>query len=118
MRIRQLIRKPRKAKLKKSGFIQKKPQVKALCLRVFTMSPRKPNSAIRKVVRVKLSYGKIILAYIPGEGHSLQEHANILVRGGKTKDLPGVKLKVIRGCLDALGVIGRKTSRSKYGSKK
>ena len=94
------------------------PQARGVCTRVFTTTPKKPNSALRKVARVKLSNGMEITAYIPGEGHNLQEHSMVLVRGGRVKDLPGVKYTIIRGALDTAGVEGRKQSRSKYGTKK
>ena len=121
MRIQQLIKKKRfnnKKFLTKKSALSNQPIKKGSCVKVFTINPRKPNSAVRKVVRVLLSNGLYITAYIPGEGHSLQEHSSVLVRNGKTKDLPGVKYKVIRGALDCSGVLGRKTSRSKYGTKK
>jgi len=94
------------------------PQRRGICTRVYTTTPKKPNSAIRKVARVKLTSGFEITAYIPGEGHSLQEHSIVLVRGGRVKDLPGVRYKIIRGALDSTGVKDRKQSRSKYGVKK
>ncbi|KAL7417556.1 ribosomal protein S12/S23-domain-containing protein [Mrakia frigida] len=94
------------------------PQKKGVCVRVFTAKPKKPNSAVRKVCRVKISTGKFVMAYIPGEGHNLQEHSVVLLRGGRTQDLPGVKYKVIRGAQDCAGVVGRTKSRSKYGAKK
>lgn len=119
MRIQQLIKKKRTFKTKALfSALEKNPQKKGNCFKVFTMSPRKPNSAIRKVVRVLLSNNTKITAYIPGEKHNLQEHSNVLIRGGKVKDLSGVKYKVVRGALDCSGVINRKTSRSKYGTKK
>lgn len=96
----------------------RKPQEKGIVLKVLTMKPKKPNSAIRKIVRVKTSLGKIVTAYIPGEGHNLNQHSIVLIRGGKTKDLPGVKYKVIRGVYDCAGVTNRKKSRSKYGTPK
>jgi len=119
MRIKQLLKTKR---IKKKinvlpTFLQKSPQKKGTCLRVFTIAPRKPNSAVRKVARVQLSNGFVITAYIPGEKHSLQEHASVLIRGGGVKDLPGVQHKIIRGVFDCSGVIGRKNSRSKYGVK-
>lgn len=95
-----------------------RPQIKGVCLKLFTLKPKKPNSAQRKVAKVKLSNGMIVDAYIPGEGHSLQEHNVVLVRGGRVKDLPGVKYKCVRGKYDLAGVIGRKRGRSKYGTKK
>lgn len=94
------------------------PQARGVCVRVFTTAPRKPNSALRKVARVKLSTGYEISAYIPGEGHNLQEHSVVLVRGGKVKDLPGVKYHVVRGALDTAGVENRRQSRSLYGAKR
>ncbi|KAI8601269.1 30S ribosomal protein S12 [Dissophora ornata] len=93
-------------------------QKKGVCVRVFTQKPRKPNSAVRKVARVKLSNDKVVNAYIPGEGHNLQEHSVVLVRGGRVPDLPGVRYHLIRGALDLQGVASRRTSRSKYGTKK
>ncbi|KAG0264080.1 hypothetical protein BG011_007475 [Mortierella polycephala] len=93
-------------------------QKKGVCVRVFTQKPRKPNSAVRKVARVKLSNDKVVNAYIPGEGHNLQEHSVVLVRGGRVPDLPGVRYHLVRGALDLQGVAGRRTSRSKYGVKK
>nr|YP_010199583.1 ribosomal protein S12 [Gracilaria cearensis]UAD89441.1 ribosomal protein S12 [Gracilaria cearensis] len=102
----------------KSVALEKCPQKKGVCLKVFTMNPKKPNSADRKVVKVQLSTGKLIIGYIPGEGHTLQEHSMVLVRGGRVKDLPGVKYHLIRGPLDLSAVNNRKKSRSKYGSKK
>ncbi|NLE75407.1 MAG: 30S ribosomal protein S12 [Chloroflexi bacterium] len=94
------------------------PQKRGVCTQVKTMTPKKPNSALRKIARVRLSNGVEVTAYIPGEGHTLQEHSVVLVRGGRVKDLPGVRYKVIRGALDAAGVSGRKKSRSRYGTKK
>ncbi len=102
----------------KSPALNNSPQKKGVCIKVYTRTPKKPNSAIRKIARVRLTNGSDIIAYIPGEGHSLQEHSVVLVRGGRVKDLPGVKYHLIRGVYDLLGVIGRKKSRSKYGSKK
>jgi small subunit ribosomal protein S12 len=108
-----------KIKLKtKSPALNSSPQKKGVCLKVYTRTPKKPNSAIRKIARVRLTNGSDIIAYIPGEGHSLQEHSVVLVRGGRVKDLPGVKYHLIRGIYDLLGVVGRKKGRSKYGSKK
>ena len=94
------------------------PQKKGVCVRVFTKTPKKPNSAIRKVAKVRLSNGYEIIAMIPGEGHNLQEHSVVLLRGGRTKDLPGIKYKVVRGVLDLEGVANRRNARSKYGTKK
>ena len=102
----------------KSVALKGSPQVRGVCSRVFTMTPKKPNSALRKVARVKLSTGIEVTAYIPGEGHNLQEHSVVLVRGGRVKDLPGVKYHIIRGALDAAGVENRKQSRSLYGTKR
>ncbi len=102
----------------KSPALKGAPQARGVCTRVFTMTPRKPNSALRKVARVKLSTGIIVTAYIPGEGHNLQEHSVVLVRGGKVKDLPGVKYHIVRGALDTAGVEKRKQSRSLYGTKR
>ncbi len=118
--INQLVRKGRKkAKNKtKSPALTKCPQRRGVCVRVYTTSPKKPNSALRKVARVRLSNGYEITAYIPGEGHNLQEHSTVLVRGGRVKDLPGVRYHIVRGVLDAAGVDGRNQSRSLYGTKK
>ena len=102
----------------KSPALQGNPQRRGVCVRVYTSTPKKPNSALRKVARVKLTNGIEVTSYIPGEGHNLQEHSIVLVRGGRTKDLPGVRYKVIRGALDTAGVAKRKQSRSKYGAKK
>ncbi len=102
----------------KSPALKGAPQARGVCTRVFTMTPRKPNSALRKVARVKLSTGIVVTAYIPGEGHNLQEHSVVLVRGGKVKDLPGVKYHIVRGALDTAGVEKRKQSRSLYGTKR
>lgn len=115
--INQLVRKGRKkAKRKKNSLaLEECPQRKGVCISVKTLTPKKPNSALRKVTRVRLSNGKVITAYIPGEGHNLQEHSIVLVRGGRVKDLPGVKYHIVRGTLDTMGVEGRKQSRSKYG---
>ena len=118
--VNQLIRKGRKAvnKKTKSPALDSCPQKRGVCTRVMTMTPKKPNSALRKVARVRLSNGKEVNAYIPGIGHNLQEHSVVLVRGGRVKDLPGVRYHVIRGTKDTLGVEERKKSRSKYGAKK
>jgi small subunit ribosomal protein S12 len=110
-------RKPVYAKTK-APALKGAPQVRGVCTRVFTVTPKKPNSALRKVARVKLSTGIEVTAYIPGEGHNLQEHSVVLVRGGRVKDLPGVKYHIVRGALDAAGVEGRKQSRSLYGAKR
>ncbi|QGJ70128.1 30S ribosomal protein S12 [Planctomycetales bacterium 10988] len=118
--INQLIRKRRKPakKQSKSPVLQQCPQRKGVCLQVRTMTPKKPNSALRKIARVRLTNGKEVTVYIPGEGHKLQEHSIVLVRGGRVRDLPGVRYHVVRGSLDATGVEGRKQSRSVYGTKK
>ena len=118
--IEQLVREGRKPKKKKSKAIGLggAPQRRGVCTRVYTVTPKKPNSALRKVCRVRLSSGIEVTAYIPGEGHNLQEHSIVLVRGGRVRDLPGVRYKVIRGTLDAAGVSDRKQSRSRYGAKK
>jgi small subunit ribosomal protein S12 len=113
--LNQVIRKARR-KGKEAGI--RKPQMKGICTRVYTTKPKKPNSAIRKIANVKLSNGKQVLAYIPGEGHNLQEHSIVLIRGGRRKDLPGIRYTIIRGKLDFQGVTKRKSSRSKYGKKK
>ena len=106
-----------KPKIKtKSAALRSNPQVRGVCTRVFTTTPKKPNSALRKVARVKLSTGIEVTAYIPGEGHNLQEHSVVLVRGGRVKDLPGVKYHIVRGALDCAGVENRKQSRSLYGT--
>ncbi len=102
----------------KSPALKLSPQVRGVCTRVFTTTPKKPNSALRKVARVKLSTGIEVTAYIPGEGHALQEHSVVLVRGGKVKDLPGVKYHIVRGTLDTTGVENRRQSRSLYGTKR
>jgi len=117
--INQLIRRPRqfKVKKKKSTALEKNPQKRGVCLYVKTMTPKKPNSALRKIAKVRLSNGKEVIAYIPGIGHNLQEHSIVMVRGGRVKDLPGVKYHIIRGTLDATGVEGRRKSRSRYGTK-
>ncbi len=118
--INQLIKHGRQKKRKKSKSpaLEGNPQKRGVCVRVYTVTPKKPNSALRKVTRVRLSNGIEVTAYIPGEGHNLQEHSIVLVRGGRVKDLPGVRYKVIRGALDAAGVQGRRQSRSKYGAKR
>ncbi len=118
--INQLIKHGREKKKKKSKApaLEGCPQKRGVCVRVYTVTPKKPNSALRKVTRVRLSNGIEVTAYIPGEGHNLQEHSIVLVRGGRVKDLPGVRYKVIRGALDAAGVQGRRQSRSKYGAKR
>ncbi len=118
--INQLLRKGRKKikKKSKSRALDGCPQRRGVCLQVKTMTPKKPNSALRKIARVRLTNGQEVTAYIPGIGHNLQEHSIVLVRGGRVKDLPGVRYHIVRGSLDALGVEGRKKSRSKYGTKK
>jgi small subunit ribosomal protein S12 len=118
--INQLIRKGRESKRKKtkSPALKQCPQKRGVCTRVSTVTPKKPNSALRKVARVRLTNGIEVTAYIPGVGHNLQEHSAVLVRGGRVKDLPGVRYHIVRGALDAMGVEGRKKGRSKYGSKK
>lgn len=118
--INQLVRKGRKAKIKrsKSPVLDSCPQRRGVCLQVKTQTPKKPNSALRKVARVRLSNGKEVTAYIGGEKHNLQEHSVVLVRGGRVRDLPGVRYHVVRGSLDSSGVDGRSQGRSKYGAKK
>ena len=118
--INQLVRKRRKSKRSqsKAPVLDRCPQKRGVCLQVRTMTPKKPNSALRKITRVRLSNGKEVTVYIPGEGHSLQEHSIVLVRGGRVRDLPGVRYQVVRGALDTLGVEGRKRTRSRYGTKK
>jgi len=118
--INQLIRKGRKKVLKKSKSVDLWgcPQKKGVCLQVMTRTPKKPNSALRKVARIRLTNRKEVTAYIPGEGHNLQEHSIVLVRGGRVKDLPGVRYHIVRGVYDTQGVEARKQGRSRYGSKK
>lgn len=118
--INQLVRKPRKTPKTKSKVrdLNACPQRRGVCLSVKTTTPKKPNSALRKIARVRLSNGKEVTAYIGGEGHNLQEHSIVLVRGGRVKDLPGVKYHIVRGALDTAGVADRRQSRSKYGAKK
>ena len=118
--INQLVRKGRKMpkKKSKSAVLERSPFKRGVCIQVKTMTPKKPNSALRRVARVRLSNGKEVTVYIPGEGHNLQEHSIVLVRGGRVRDLPGVRYHVIRGTLDASGVDDRKRSRSKYGTKR
>ena len=118
--IQQLIRKPRTQKTyrEKSRHMESCPQKRGVCTRVYTTTPKKPNSALRKVARVKLTNQMEVGAYIPGEGHNLQEHSVVLIRGGRVKDLPGIRYKVIRAALDTAGVSDRKQGRSKYGAKK
>ncbi|MEZ5376440.1 MAG: 30S ribosomal protein S12 [Acidimicrobiales bacterium] len=118
--INQLVRKGRQSKSKKgkTPALVGSPQRRGVCTRVYTATPKKPNSALRKVARVRLTSGVEVTAYIPGEGHNLQEHSIVLVRGGRVKDLPGVRYKIIRGTLDTAGVRDRKQARSRYGVKK
>ena len=132
--VNQLVRKPRRRRTKKFkspalrysynslknrlSVNSGSPQRRGVCIQVRTQTPKKPNSALRKVARVRLTNGMEVTAYIPGEGHNLQEHSLVLIRGGKVRDLPGVRYHIVRGALDAAGVSGRKKSRSKYGSKK
>ena len=118
--INQLVRKPRKRQRQKSNVpaLQGCPQKRGVCTRVYTTTPKKPNSALRKVARVRLTSGVEVTTYIGGEGHNLQEHSEILIRGGRVKDLPGVRYHTVRGSLDASGVSARRQGRSKYGAKK
>ena len=118
--IQQLIRKPRRQPVKRNKVpaMQSCPQKRGVCTRVYTTTPKKPNSALRKVARVRLTNGLEVTSYIPGEGHNLQEHSVVLIRGGRVKDLPGVRYHIIRGALDAQGVKDRKRGRSKYGTRK
>jgi small subunit ribosomal protein S12 len=118
--INQLVRKGREELRKKSSTpaLQSCPQKRGVCVRVYTTTPKKPNSALRKIARVRLTNGIEVTSYIPGIGHNLQEHSVVLIRGGRVKDLPGVRYHIIRGTLDALGVANRKQGRSKYGTKK
>jgi small subunit ribosomal protein S12 len=118
--VNQLVRDGRAAKRPKSKVpaLAGSPQKRGVCTRVYTTTPKKPNSALRKVARVRLSSGIEVTAYVPGEGHNLQEHSIVLVRGGRVKDLPGVRYKIIRGSLDTQGVKNRKQARSRYGAKK
>ena len=118
--IQQLIRIERKkvVKRKKTPALQECPQRRGVCTRVYTTTPKKPNSALRKVARVRLTNGIAVSAYIPGEGHNLQEHSVVLIRGGRVRDLPGVRYHIIRGALDAAGVAKRMQARSKYGAKR
>lgn len=118
--IQQLVRKARVRVKKRSKAIdlERSPQKRGVCLRVFTQTPKKPNSALRKVARVRLTNGREVNAYIPGVGHTLQEHSVVLVRGGRVKDLPGVRYHIVRGTLDATGVESRNRGRSKYGAKR
>ena len=118
--INQLVRKGRKRILKKTSTpaLMKNPQKRGVCTRVYTTTPKKPNSALRKVARVRLTNSTEVTAYIPGEGHNLQEHSIVLIEGGRVKDLPGVRYHIVRGTLDTAGVDDRRTSRSRYGAKK
>jgi small subunit ribosomal protein S12 len=118
--VNQLVRKPRKSKVEKSDSValQGCPQRRGVCTRVYTTTPKKPNSALRKVARVRLTNGFEVTSYIPGEGHNLQEHSVVLIRGGRVKDLPGVRYHIIRGALDTQGISSRRQRRSKYGAKK
>ncbi len=118
--INQLVRKGRKKVIKRNKVpaLEANPQKRGVCTRVYTTTPKKPNSALRKVARVRLTNGQEVTSYIPGEGHNLQEHSVILIRGGRVKDLPGVRYHTIRGVLDTQGVKDRKQNRSKYGAKK
>jgi small subunit ribosomal protein S12 len=117
--INQLVRRPRKPPVykDKSPALRQNPFRRGVCTRVYTVTPKKPNSALRKVAKVRLINGIEVIAYIPGEGHNLQEHSIVLIRGGRVKDLPGVRYHIVRGTLDAAGVNGRRRSRSKYGAK-
>ena len=118
--INQLVRKPRKSKLYKTAVpaLESCPQKRGVCTRVYTTTPKKPNSALRKVARVKLTNGQEVTSYIGGEGHNLQEHSIVLIEGGRVKDLPGVRYHIVRGTFDTAGVSDRKTSRSRYGAKR
>ena len=118
--IQQLVRKGRRDKIAKvkTAALKGSPQRRGVCTRVYTTTPKKPNSALRKVCRVRLTNGMEVTSYIPGEGHNLQEHSVVLIRGGRVKDLPGVRYHIIRGTLDSVGVAGRKQGRSKYGAKR
>ena len=118
--VNQLVRRPRRPQVRKSKVrdLEQSPQRRGVCLIVKTQTPKKPNSALRKVARVRLTNGKEVTAYIPGIDHNLQEHSIVLVRGGRVKDLPGVRYKIIRGSLDTQGVKNRKQARSRYGAKK
>jgi len=118
--INQLVKKPRKKVKKKSDVpaLKQCPQRRGVCTRVYTTTPKKPNSALRKVCRVRLTSGYEVSSYIPGEGHNLQEHSVVLIRGGRVKDLPGVRYHTVRGALDTAGVSDRRVSRSKYGTKR
>ena len=118
--VQQLIRKPRvpKKERNKVPALENNPQKRGVCTRVYTNTPKKPNSALRKVAKVRLTNGYEVVSYIPGEGHNLQEHSVVLIRGGRVKDLPGVRYHIVRGTLDTVGVANRKQGRSKYGAKR
>lgn len=118
--INQLIRKPRQKQVKRNKVpaLEASPQKRGVCTRVYTTTPKKPNSALRKVARVRLTNGYEVTSYIPGEGHNLQEHSVVLIRGGRVKDLPGVRYHILRGVLDTQGVANRRQRRSKYGAKR
>ncbi len=118
--INQLVRNPRKSKVSKSDVpaLESCPQRRGVCTRVYTTTPKKPNSALRKVARVRLTNGQEVTSYIGGEGHNLQEHSVVVIRGGRVKDLPGVRYHIVRGSLDTQGVENRKQGRSKYGTKR
>jgi small subunit ribosomal protein S12 len=118
--INQLVRKPRVSKVKRNKVpaLEACPQKRGVCVRVYTTTPKKPNSALRKVARIRLTNGFEVIGYIPGEGHNLQEHSVVMIRGGRVKDLPGVRYHIIRGTRDTQGVKDRKQGRSKYGAKK
>jgi small subunit ribosomal protein S12 len=118
--IQQLIRKPRRPRVvrSKAQHLQASPQKRGVCTRVYTTTPKKPNSALRKVAKIRLTNGLEVISYIPGEGHNLQEHSVVLIRGGRVKDLPGVRYHVLRGVLDTQGVKNRRQRRSKYGAKR
>ncbi len=118
--INQLIRKPRQAPIKRNKVpaLEQNPQKRGVCTRVYTTTPKKPNSALRKVAKIRLTNGHEVIGYIPGEGHNLQEHSVVLIRGGRVKDLPGVRYHIVRGVLDTQGVADRRQRRSKYGAKR
>ena len=118
--INQLIRKPRTTKPKRNKVpaMEQNPQKRGVCSRVYTTTPKKPNSALRKVAKVRLTTSREVISYIPGEGHNLQEHSVVLIRGGRVKDLPGVRYHTVRGSLDCAGIAKRRKSRSKYGAKR
>jgi small subunit ribosomal protein S12 len=118
--INQLVRKPRTKQVARNKVpaLESNPQKRGVCTRVYTTTPKKPNSALRKVAKVRLTNGKEMIGYIPGEGHNLQEHSVVLIRGGRVRDLPGVRYHILRGVLDTQGVKNRKQSRSKYGAKR